>query len=161
MLASWAWNSRKAVAPRAPAASAANAVVVTGAIRAPGTTLTSRMLGKHKKSRRNESPSAPLVTKVRQQPSPRLQNHNPGAGSGAQVRRRTTEACEDRGCSPQSAQYVRNAKVVPASGREPDESHVPNIIETVHEMEDETARDGKVDAAHAKQEEKQSNIPPL
>jgi hypothetical protein len=24
----------------------------------------------------------------------------------AQVRRRTTEVCEDRGCSPQSAQYV-------------------------------------------------------
>jgi hypothetical protein len=48
----------------------------------------------------------------------------------------------------------RNAKVVPASGREPDESHVPNIIETVHEMEDETTRDGKVDAAHAKQEVK-------
>ena len=43
----------------------------------------------------------------------------------------------------------RNAKVVPAPGREPDEYSVTM---------NETARDGKEDAAHTKQEEKQNNI---
>ena len=51
----------------------------------------------------------------------------------------------------------RSAKVVPSSVREPDKLREPHISETV-EMEDETARDGKVDAAHTKQGEKQSNI---
>ena len=52
----------------------------------------------------------------------------------------------------------RNAKAVLAPAREPDEPHVPDAIETVQKMEDETARDGKGDAAHTKQQEKQSNI---
>ena len=51
----------------------------------------------------------------------------------------------------------RNAKVVPVPGREPDEPDVA-FMQTVQEMEDETARDGKEDAAHTKQQEKQSNI---
>jgi hypothetical protein len=62
---------------------------------------------------------------------------------------------EDGPRSPRG--MFRNAKVVPVPGREPDETHEP-FIETVAEMEDETTRDGKGDAARTKQEEKQSNI---
>ena len=50
------------------------------------------------------------------------------------------------------------AKAVPAPAREPDEPHVPDVIETVQKMEDEIVRNRKEDAAQTKQEEKQSNI---
>ena len=51
----------------------------------------------------------------------------------------------------------RNAKVVAPAGRKPDESHAP-YIETVQEVDYETAREGNEDGAQTKQQEKQSNI---
>jgi hypothetical protein len=60
---------------------------------------------------------------------------------------------EDAPCSLPN--MFGNAKAVPAPCREPDEPHVPDVIETV---QDETAREGEEDAAHAKQQEKKSNI---
>ena len=51
----------------------------------------------------------------------------------------------------------RNAKVVPAVGRKPDESHVPDVMETVQRMKDEVARDENENAA-TKQQDRLSNI---